>query len=319
MTTPTVSVAIPLFNKASFIVDTVLSALAQTFGDFEIVVVDDGSTDGGAEKLAALSEPRLIVIRQQNAGVAAARTRAMREGQGRYVAFLDADDLWHPDHLSHLMELVRRYPDAAMFGNEYAEDLAHDAGPAGGHAPPFYRLVVDYFAECAAGRAPFYTSSCMVLRNRALQIGGFPVGNHCGEDLALWMRLAADAPVAVSDFVGCYYRRGIDSLSHNPAYRNATDVSMTALLEILEQHGDWPESRKAPVREYFVRLALAHCLDCLRAGEVNQARRYLALSADTRMMRPRLWQARLLAILPAPLREAFFRLSDLRRGRVLAR
>ena len=159
----------------------------------------------------------------------------------------------------------------------------------------------------------------MVLRNRALQIGGFPVGNHCGEDLALWMRLAADAPVAVSDFVGCYYRRGIDSLSHNPAYRNATDVSMTALLEILEQHGDWPESRKAPVREYFVRLALAHCLDCLRAGEVNQARRYLALSADTRMMRPRLWQARLLAILPAPLREAFFRLSDLRRGRVLAR
>src|SRR3974390_561577 len=147
MTVPTVSVAIPLYNKAPFIVDTVRSALAQTFSDFEIVVIDDGSTDDGPEKLAALREPRLTVIRQQNAGVAAARTRAMRAGRGRYVAFLDGDDLWHPHHLSHLIELMRRYPQAALVGNDYGESPAAGAAPAGDYAAPRYRLVEDYFAE----------------------------------------------------------------------------------------------------------------------------------------------------------------------------
>jgi len=315
MTPPLISVAIPLYNKEPFVLETVKSALAQSFSDFEVVVIDDGSTDGGADKLQQVADPRLIVMRQENSGVAVARTRAMREGRGRYVAFLDADDLWHPDHLSHLVELTRRYPDAALFGNDFAEGSTLDVRTQVDTGSPIKcRQVEDYFAECALGRAPLYTSSCMVLRKRALQLGGFPAGEYCGEDLALWMRLAADAPVAVSNFVGCFYRRGIDSLSHNPSYRNAADISMTALGEILQQHEDWPESRKAAVREYFARLALAHCLDCLRAGEINQARTYLKLSGDTRMQRRRLWQARLLSFSPGPLRDAFLRLSYMRRG-----
>ena len=112
MSTPAVSIAIPLYNKAPFIADTVRSALAQSFTDHEIVVVDDGSTDGGADTLRQFDDPRLKIIRQPNAGVATARTRALREGQGRYVAFLDADDLWHPDHLHHLMAMADRFPQA---------------------------------------------------------------------------------------------------------------------------------------------------------------------------------------------------------------
>jgi glycosyltransferase involved in cell wall biosynthesis len=315
MTKPAVTVAMPMYNKARFVVATVQSALAQTFTDFEIMVVDDGSNDGSAERLTALAEPKLTVIRQQNAGVAAARTRAMREGQGPYVAFLDADDLWHPDHLSHLMELTRRYPEADLLGNNYAECPAQGASFAWEYPAPHYRLMGDYFSECATSRAPFYTSSCMVRRERALQAGGFPLGNNCGEDLALWMRLAECAPVAVSDFVGCLYRRGIDSLSLNPSYRNATDVSMLTLLDILNRHADWPEKRKASLQEYHSRLALAHCLDCLRAGETDQARRYLTPAAGTRLMRRRLWQARFLSILPASLREVSFRLFEQRHSR----
>jgi glycosyltransferase involved in cell wall biosynthesis len=314
MTTPTVSVAIPLYNKASFIVDTVRSALAQTFNDFEIVIVDDGSTDGGAEKLLPLSESRLIIIRQQNAGVAAARTRAMREGRGRYVAFLDADDLWHPDHLLRLMELTRRYPDAALFGNDYAESSGRGAAPDGGHAAPYYRLVDDYFAECAAGRAPFYTSSCMVLRERALALGGFPTGNYYGgEDLALWMRLAAEMPVAVSTFVGCHYRRGIASLTRDASFRAATDVSMSTLKELLVRRSDWPAARKVAAREFYNRLALAHALDCVRADDCESARMYVDLAADTKTHRRRYWLVRLLVLFPLTVREAFFHLADLRR------
>jgi len=307
MSTPAVSIAIPLYNKAPFIADTVRTALAQSFADHEIVVVDDGSTDGGADTLRQFDDPRLKIIRQPNAGVATARTRALREGQGRYVAFLDADDLWHPDHLHHLMAMADRFPQAELLGNDYAAGSAHDGWPATPGGPVQYRLA-DYFGECAYGRAPLYTSSCMVLRSRALALGGFPIGNYCGEDLALWIMLAAEAPVAVSNFIGCHYRRGIDSLSRQSSYRNAPDVSMATLRDLLQRHGDWPEERKRAVREYYFRLALAHGLDCLRAGEIGEAGRFLELAADTQSQRRRLWQARALAALPAPLRGMTFRL-----------
>jgi|SRR6185437_5057881 len=308
MNAPAVSIAIPLYNKADFVADAVRTALAQTFTDHEIVVIDDGSTDGGAENLRAIADPRLRVIRQDNAGVATARTRAMREGRGQYVAFLDADDLWHPDHLHHLMQMARQFPRAALFGNDFAEG-AGDASWAGGSRESVrYRPVEDYFAECAYGRAPLYTSSCMVLRQRALDAGGFPIGNYCGEDLALWIMLAADAPVVVSNFVGCHYRRGIDSLSWQSSYRNAPDVSMMALDGLLKAHPDWPAERRQAVREYYFRLALAHGLDCLHAGESAEARNFLRLAADTQKQRRRLWQARMLAAAPGPLRRALFRL-----------
>ena len=176
------------------------------------------------------------------------------------------------------------------------------------------RIVDDYFLECAGGRSPLYTSSCMVPRERALALGGFPVGKVCGEDLALWIRLAAVGQVAVSNYVGCIYRRGIDSLSWQASYRNAPDVSMATLTDLLGQHDDWPDRRKRSAREYLFRLALAHGLDALRAGDVDQARNYLGIAAGTRLLRSRLWQARLLALMPRQPREAFFRLADKRRG-----
>jgi glycosyltransferase involved in cell wall biosynthesis len=314
MTSPTVSIAIPLYNKASFIAETMKSVLAQTFADFEIVVVDDGSTDGGADTLRQFTDARLRVIRQPNGGVSTARTRAMREGCGRYVAFLDADDIWHPDHLRHLMELARQYPDAALLGNAFAEQRRAGAPSAmSSDGPVRYRLVENFFAECADGRTPFYTSSCMVKRDRAIELGGFPVGNYCGEDLALWILLAADAPVAASDFVGCYYRRGIDSLSLSHAYRNATNITMITLSDVLERHPAWPEERKTAVREYYFRLALAHTLDALRVGEMPLAKHYLKLASGTRALRRRLWLARLMAYI-GPLRSLVFYLSDLKRA-----
>jgi glycosyltransferase involved in cell wall biosynthesis len=312
MNPPAVSVAIPLYNKAPYIAATVRSALAQSFADFEIIVVDDGSTDHGAGQLRDLADGRLVTVWQENSGVSAARNRAMREGRARYVAFLDADDLWHPDHLAHLMELAGRFPNAVLLGNAFAAVTKSDVPSAAPVLPVNYRLVEDYFAECVSSHAPLHTSSCMVLRARALALGGFPVGSYCGEDLALWIRLAADAPVAVSNFIGCHYRRGIDSLSWNPSYRNAPDISMRALEEILERPA-WPPHRKVAVREYHSRLALAHCLDCLRAGEREQAREYLRLASGSRRLRRRVWQARMLDLLPSPLRSWVFQLAELRR------
>jgi glycosyltransferase involved in cell wall biosynthesis len=310
---PAISVAITLYNKGAFIVEAVESVRSQTFQNFEIVVVDDGSTDDGPTRLLQIEDPRIRVIKQANAGVSAARTRAMSEPRGKYVAFLDADDVWQPDHLIHLLKLSTLFQDASLYGNKFVERSSiKDINESSGNVQ--YRIVDDYFLECAIGRSPLYTSSCMVPRERALQLGGFPTGDVCGEDLALWIKLASTGAVAVSNYVGCVYRRGIDSLSRQSSYRNATDVSMNALNDLLEQHADWPNRRKQNIREYFYRLALAHCLDGLRAGELDQAKYYLRLSGDTRYLRRRLWEARLLAYAPRELRNLFFRLAENRRA-----
>ena len=94
-------------------------------------------------------------------------------------------------------------------------------------APVEYTLLDDYFSAGAAGAPPFFTSSCMVNRTQALAAGGFPAGHSRGEDLALWMKLAATAPVAVSTYVGCHYRRGADTLTAKCV--TEPDVSMTTL------------------------------------------------------------------------------------------
>jgi len=294
--------------------EAIESVRSQTFSNFEIVVVDDGSTDSSPAKLARFNDPRLRIIRQTNAGVSIARTRAMREAQGTYVAFLDADDIWRPDHLFHLMQLSQRFKGAALYGNAFVEDLARSRETAVSNAVQ-YRIVEDYFLECAKGRAPFYTSSCMVLREYALELGGFPSGNISGEDLALWIKLAVVSSLAVSDYVGCIYRRNTSGLSAR-AYRNTMDISMAALNELLEEHEDWSEHRRQSISEYYCRLALAHCLDSLRGGELNQAKYFLRRAAGTRLLRRRLWAARLLALAPTELRNVFFRLADSRKTRI---
>ena len=114
-----ISVVIPLFNKADAILSAVQSVQSQTWTDCELIVVDDGSTDGGAHLVAALSDSRISLVSQANAGVSVARNTGLLRARGDWVALLDADDYWREDHLARLAELALRYPDAAMLGSSY--------------------------------------------------------------------------------------------------------------------------------------------------------------------------------------------------------
>lgn len=299
---PAVSVAMPLYNKAAYVVEAVASALSQSFGDFELIVIDDGSTDDGPQRLRQFKDGRILLETQDNAGVAETRNRAMRKARSGLVAFLDADDVWAPDHLRHLVELSRRYPQAAMFGNQFIEFDRKITTTAANLVE--YKLLDDYFATCAFGSQPFFTSSCMVRRETALAHDGFPVGHSRGEDLALWARLAAAAPVAVSNYMGCYYRRGGSELTSRPVV--APDISMQTIEDLLSRQTAWTAAQRNSAREYYYRIALAHCFDCLRAGEPVAAANFMQIAARTRALRSRWWQARLLASAPRFLRELVF-------------
>jgi cellulose synthase/poly-beta-1,6-N-acetylglucosamine synthase-like glycosyltransferase len=302
-TPPAISVAIPLYNQADHVADAVGSIVTQSVADFEVIVINDGSTDDGPQRVQAFIDPRIRVESQANAGVADARNRALREARTELVAFLDADDVWAPDHLRHLLELSSRYPQAALFGNRFVA-FDRDLPPAAVN-PVEYRMLDDYFAACAYRTPPLFTSSCMVRREAALAAGGFASGHSRGEDLALWINLAATAPVAVSSYTGCYYRRKQKGLTSHPVL--APDISMQTLQHLLATRPDWPAARRQSVAEYYSRIALAHALDCLRAGEPTAAQTFIELAAGTRAFRTRWWLATLLRRAPQFARDLVFR------------
>lgn len=319
---PEVTVAIPLYNAEATIARTLGSVLGQTFADYEIVVVDDGSTDAGATVVAATGDPRLRLVRQANGGVAAARNRALQEARGRLVAFLDADDLWRPRHLEHLVALAGKFPTAGLLGNGFvAVSPGHVAiqpdSDAEATQDVSLSMLPDYFAAWARGEAPFHTSSSMVRREVALRAGGFPAGHSRGEDLVFFIRMAIEAPVAVSDYIGCYYVRQPVSLTSAPVLE--PDIAMQTIATLLAKPpAGMSEQSRIALGEYYNKIAIANALDCILHARSAEARRFLDLSASTVWQRRRWWLARLSCIYPPALHAvmALMRLANAQTGRL---
>lgn len=216
MNTPRFSVIIPLYNKASHIAETIGSVLAQTERDFEIVVVDDGSGDGGGDVVAAFNEPRVRLIRQENAGVAAARNRGAEVARGEYLAFLDADDSWLPWHLVELNKLIRAFPEAGLYSVAY-EILQEGCfyRPSSGTGKDFFGVVEDFFGAFSSGMALVHSSTACVRKDVFSDSGGFPVGVTRGEDVYLWMVVAVDRGLAHSAKVCARMNRDAENRSNN--------------------------------------------------------------------------------------------------------
>lgn len=192
-TFPDVSIVIPLYNKAAFIERTLRSLVAQEFRDFEAIVVDDASSDGGAELAEALGDPRIRVVRFPNGGVSAARNRGISLARGGLIAFLDADDLWEPGFLAATTSALATEPRAV------AAFCAIGEGKEGRTRMPQYsnpRLIEDYPGWFIASGGRGLWSSNTVARAEAIRAaGGFPEGVHNGEDTDTWFRLSFVGPV----------------------------------------------------------------------------------------------------------------------------
>ena len=208
--TPTVSVVIPLYNKAPHISRAIDSVLAQTVQDFEIVVVDDGSTDNGADIVSSFTDPRIRLIRQENQGVSAARNRGIVETRSDLIAFLDADDEWGNDHLEVLLRLRRNFPEAGAYSTAYIHVY-----PDGKIVPakirkippaPWEGLFTDYFLSASFGEPPVCSSAVAIPRAVFYKVGFFKVGEKMGEDLDMWGRIALNYPIAFSWQGLAFYR-----------------------------------------------------------------------------------------------------------------
>ena len=209
------SVIIPLYNKAPYVEKAVRSVLSQTFTDYELIIVDDGSTDGSGERAqAALQTPSPLgegeggeapitppfregtgvgFLRQQNAGVSTARNNGVAASKGDYICFLDADDWWEPTFLEETDQLIEDYPDAGIYGTNYyyvknGKKLVQLDAPTG------YINYCKVYAEKLC--MPLWTGAVCIPRAIFDETGGFKSHLKLGEDFDVWIRIALIHTVA---------------------------------------------------------------------------------------------------------------------------
>jgi glycosyltransferase involved in cell wall biosynthesis len=194
-----ISVVIPLFDKASTVGRSVASALSQTRPADEIVVVDDGSTDGSSAVVEDLRAQQLRLIRQTNAGVSAARNRGIDATSGDLIAFLDADDEWDPGFLAAIERLAQDNPEAGAYATSYLfvnEKGRSVAAHSFNSLTPYKGGPLRYFLSVVSGDAPLNASSTAVRRSALDKVGQFLVGAAWGEDAEMWTRIYLEFPIA---------------------------------------------------------------------------------------------------------------------------
>lgn len=194
MKTPLVSVLMPVYNGAADLRKALDSVLGQTFGDFEVIAINDGSRDNSAALLNAVDDPRVRVIHQDNMGLAATLNRGLSMAEGSLVARQDQDDLSHPERLAKQVAYLQAHPECVLLGTA-AEIWVGDEPTDRAHDHPTEHAVL---AFDLLFNNPFVHSSVMMRRNAVLAIGGYTTdkARQPPEDYELWSRLARHGRVA---------------------------------------------------------------------------------------------------------------------------
>lgn len=207
------TVVIPLYNKADFIGATLRSVLNQTHGNFEIIVVNDGSTDDSVQRVRAFNDQRIVLIDQPNSGVSCARNRGIASANGELVCFLDADDCFHPVFLQTVVDMAREHPEDAFFAtgfHQFWDDEVRSFLNEDQQVAPSQRI--ENFFKVWRKQAVFCTDSVAIRRHALLALQPcFPPGESMAEDQDLWFRLVERHGVRYCTTPLVAYRRNIQT------------------------------------------------------------------------------------------------------------
>jgi glycosyltransferase involved in cell wall biosynthesis len=217
-----ITVITPFLNAGSYLAEAIASVRAQTIGGWEMVIVDDGSTDQSAADAieAARADPRIRLMRREpdrGLGAAAARNLALAEARGDYVCFLDADDVFLPHKIERQAAILDRHADAAMvygptewwYPTDPARNWIEPMGRPRTYLPP---VLLDHTVLMLRGHVPCICA--VLIRRRSLnQVGGFDVRFRLYEDQTLWVKIMASCTIFIDDEVTARYRQHAGSVS----------------------------------------------------------------------------------------------------------
>lgn len=205
-----VSIVIPLYNKEQSICKTIESVLQQTYTDFELIVVDNGSTDGSLKEVSKIQDKRMRLLHQPIRGVSAARNMGINAANTEYVALLDGDDLWDENCLMELVQLTQDFPGAGMCGVNYADVVDGKILPYNQGLHEGYRNYVDNYFGTNHGDL-FCASSVILKKNVAISLGLFDERIAYAEDLEFWYRIILNSKVAFYNKVFAYYNKDAEN------------------------------------------------------------------------------------------------------------
>lgn len=262
---PTISVVIPLYNKLDYIERCLQSVFDQTCDDYELIVVNDGSSDGSGELAESLMRPDDTIIHQDNAGCSAARNRGWQAASSDLIAFLDADDEWLPEHLETLAALWKQFPDAGLLAAGYQimgqkglviETTVDTEEP---------KRIENYFYHACSGSF-ISMSGCAVPRNVLEKLEGFRDTPYQCEDTDLEVRIGLQYPMA--------YHPEITSIIHTEAEGRSHTLDdwwpdVPPFVEVLMDRAETreiPEDLRDAVRQYGATRIFAHALEGAISG-----------------------------------------------------
>jgi len=249
-----ISVIIPLYNKEKYISETLQSVIAQTYTTFEVIVVNDGSTDRSMEVVSAISDQRLKIITLENSGVSVARNTGIKAAVYDWVSFLDGDDYWAPNFLEEMVAAIARFPEKKIF--------------AGGRSRIFQGLierywkkylpedgetkVINYYKVISRFLPMVNSSNAVIKRSHFDLVGLFRPGQRQHEDHDLWLRLAVNESVVFVNKELSYYRK----TDENTASQNVYPVSdfsiyLSTMLEVKQKIS---EEEKKYYKQYYTRF-----------------------------------------------------------------
>lgn len=291
-----VSIVMPCFDAAAHLAQSIASVRAQTLPDWELLFVDDGSTDGSAALADALAreDPRIRVHRQPNRGVCAARNAGLGLARGEYLAFLDADDTWEPDFLAQMLTALAAHPEAGIVYCGW-QNLGLPGGRGHPYVPPELEgpeKLAKLFDCC---QWPIH--ACLTRLADVRAAGGFDPRFKTSEDMLLWLKLGKSRPlVRVPRVLAYYHFHDAQTTRDKVAVAlNHLRVQRSFVAEFPADAARIPRAaRRASMQGRLARKGL----ECHWAGDVDRARAIFRALARTGIVAPQYWKYLLAALLP---------------------
>jgi glycosyltransferase involved in cell wall biosynthesis len=304
---PAISVIMPCLNSAQHIGGSIASALGQTARDIELIVVDNGSSDGTLSIVRKIRDSRIRILRQPQRGVSAARNMGIAAARGEFVAFLDSDDTWRPDCLLKLRARLFESPDAVLAYCGW-QNVGLPGARGEPFVPPEYETLgkrVALFADC---RWPIHAA---LVRQKALMaVGGFDTSLTVGEDYLLWLEVASRGPIVrVPEVLAFYNFRQAGQATSN-RIQAALDL-LRAQEKYLALHPEFQvELGRTRARNLMLSALLARGFDCYWKRDLHCARAIFRRVLKERFGTFKDLKYLLPALLPYPMHELLVKLAD---------